>query len=321
MQDEIVAHVDDRDELVRVDDITKGAEQASGTNATTENGNHSRDLRGAWVTSSAVSTLDSDWRGSLAYLIFRLRNGAIERVAEYGDVSAVRPWASVSKMAVAMAFGVEMDWGLHAYGEMVGPRGANFANLFSHSSGLGLEEGDPVIPVGTKRVYSNYGVDHAVAAIVGENPPNEWLEDRVFAPLGMESAALLGRPASGVSGSTEDMEKLAVAWLRPDLLGVPTRDRMIRPYLPDLGGIVPGFGRFNPCPWGIGPEVRGDKHHWMGDWLPTSFGHFGMSGTLMLLNRDEGIGVVATTTEDFGPWAVALWPDWSSAARLLALGS
>lgn len=268
-----------------------------------------------------MSTLDGGWRGSLAYVIFRMNAGAVERVAEVGDVSSVRSWASVSKMAVAMAFGIEMDWGLHAYTEMVGPRGANFANLLSHSSGLGLEEGDPVAPVATRRIYSNYGVDLAVHGIVGENPPAEWLNDRVFEPLGMTTTALTGRPAGGVIGSTDDMATLALAWLRADALATATRDRMIRPYLPDLAGVVPGFGRFNPCPWGMGPEVRGDKHHWMGDWPPTSFGHFGMTGTLMLLNVDEGIGVVATTTEDFGPWAVQLWPAWTSEVRAVALGS
>ncbi len=304
-----------------IDDIAEGTQQARCAHAPTENGYHPRNLRWPWITSSAVSTLDSGWRGSLAYIVVRLRGGSVERVCEHGDVSAVRPWASVSKMAVALAFGVEMDWGLHDYSEMVGPRGANFANLLSHSSGLGLEKGDPIVPVGTKRVYSNYGVDYAVEKIVGENPPAEWLDDRVFSPLGMTSSALSGRPAAGVSGSTEDMEKLAVAWLRPDAFASSTRDRMIRPYLPDLAGIVPGFGRFTPCPWGMGPEIRGDKLHWMGDWSATSFGHFGMSGSLMLLNVDEGIGVVATTTEDFGPWAVKLWPEWTSAARARALDS
>ena len=246
----------------------------------------------------------------------------VERVREYGDVSAVRPWASVSKMAVAMAFGVEMDWGLHAYSEMVGPRGANFANLFSHSSGLGLEEGDPVVPVGTKRVYSNYGVDYAVAKIVGENPPAEWLDDRVFSPLGMTSSALLGRPAAGVSGSTEDMEKLAIAWLRPDALAASTRDRMIRPYLPELAGHRPRVWSIHAV--SVGHRAQRSEGRRATGWvtgLPTSFGHFGMSGSLMLLNVDEGIGVVATTTEDFGPWAVALWPAWTSAVRSVALDS
>ena len=65
----------------------------------------------------------------------------------------------------------------------------------------------------------------------------------------------------------------------------------------------------------MGPEIAATSDHWMGDWPPRSFGHFGMSGSLLLLNVDEGIGVVATTTEAFGPWARSLWPRWTSAAR------
>jgi CubicO group peptidase (beta-lactamase class C family) len=257
----------------------------------------------------------------LAYVVLRLNAGVIERVAESGELGEVRPWASVSKMAVALAVGVEIDWNLHDFSETVGPRGASIANLLSHSGGLGLEESDPVVPVATKRVYSNYGVDYLVGALVGENPAANWLENRVFRSLGMSSTMLADRPSSGVVGSTNDLATLAVAWLRPDALSKETRDRMVTPYLPELSGIVPGFGRFTPCPWGLGPEVRGDKEHWMGDWPPASFGHFGQSGALMLLNADEGVGVVATSTEPFGPWAMKLWPKWTSAARSLALTS
>ena len=224
-------------------------------------------------------------------------------------------------MAVALAFGVEVDWELHQFSESVGPRGATIANLLSHSSGLGLEEGDPLVAVASKRAYSNYGVDYAVRAIVGENEPSRWLDGRVFRPLGMTSTVLEGRAASGVVGSTEDLATLAVAWLRPDALARPTRDRLITPFLPELDGIVPGFGRFSPCPWGLGPEVRGDKRHWMGDWPPASFGHFGQSATMMLLNVDEQIGLVATSSEPFGPWATTLWPTWTSAMRQRALTS
>ena len=81
-----------------------------------------------------------------------------------------------------------------------------------------------------------------------------------------------------------------MAWLRPDGIAKETRDLLITPYVPQLSGIVPGFGRFSPCPWGLGPEVQGDKHHWMGDWPAASFGHFGKSGSLILLNADEQIG-------------------------------
>ena len=245
----------------------------------------------------------SDWPGSPSYIALRLEGGSALRINEYGDLDEVRPWASVSKMTVAMAFGVEVDWELHSYDEQVGPHGATFAHLLSHSSGLGLEESDPVVPIATKRVYSNYGYDRAVEAIVGENDAAEWLSYRVFEPLGLSATSLVGRPAAGVSGSTEDLATLAIAWLRCDGIARPTRDRLIRPYLPDLAGIVPGFGRFTPCPWGIGPEVRGEKRHWMGDWPATSFGHFGLSGSMMLLNADEGIALVATSSEPFGAWA------------------
>jgi CubicO group peptidase (beta-lactamase class C family) len=224
-------------------------------------------------------------------------------------------------MAVALAFCVEVDWGLHQITENFGPRGATLSNLLSHSSGLGLEEGDPVVPVASKRVYSNYGIDHAVEVVVKDADPAKWLEDRIFTGFGMNETRLEGRASSGVMGSTSDLVRLGVAWLRADGIAKETRDRFVKPFLPDLEGIVPGFGRFSPCPWGLGPEVRGTKEHWMGDWPPASFGHFGQSGALMLLNVDEQIGVVATSTEKFGPWALELWPRWTSEMRTLALGS
>jgi len=261
------------------------------------------------------------WPGAPAVLLFRLAAGNVQWRGQAGDLDAVRPWASVSKMAVALAFGVEVDWGVHEFTQNFGPRGATLANLLSHSSGLGYEEGDRTVPVATKRVYSNVGFDHAVSVVVKDNDPAAWLEERVFSPLGMETTRLLGRACADVSGSTRDMATLAVAWLRPDAISKATRDRQIRPYLPDLAGIVPGFGRFTPCPWGLGPEVRGVKEHWMGDWPAESFGHFGQSGSMMLLNANEQIGLVATSTEAFGPWAVELWPKWTSLMRQRILSS
>lgn len=267
------------------------------------------------------NSLAAGWPGNPSLEVFRMNGGLIETVATEGDLEEARPWASVTKMAVALAFGIEIDWELYRLTDAMGPRGATLSNLLSHSSGLGLEQGDPVVDVGTKRVYSNYGYDYAVAAVVGENGPSEWLQDRLFIPFGMDSARLEGRPSSGVVGSTRDLRCLAEAWLRPDGISKETRDKFITPFIPHLDGIVPGFGRFSPCPWGLGPEVRGQKEHWMGDWPPESFGHFGQSGALMLLNLDERIGVVATSTEPFGPWAVKLWPEWTSAMRRLALAS
>lgn len=261
------------------------------------------------------SRIGEGWPGAPAIVLWRLDSGDVHRVDETGDLTAVRPWASISKMVVALAFGVEVDWNLHYFDEEFGPRGATLANLLSHSSGLGLEEGDRVVPLGTKRIYSNVGIDHAVNVAVGDRDPAEWLKDRVFTALGLDSTSLVDRPSAGVVGSTEDLVTLGATWLRPDLVSRATRDLMIQPYLGDLDGIVPGFGRFSPCPWGLGPELRGSKRHWMGDWPASSFGHFGKSGSMLLLNADEQIGLVATSTEPFGGWSLKLWPEWTSAMR------
>jgi len=265
------------------------------------------------------AALLDQWPGGASCVVLRLREGAGERVHEEGDLHVVRPWASVTKMAVALAVGVEIDWEHHRYEENVGPGPATLANLLSHSSGLGLEEGDPVRAVGERRVYSNVGIDRAVASIVGDADPALWLTSRVFEPLGMSSSELRGRPSAHAWGSTEDLSRLALAWLCGDGVSVQTRDLAITPYLPELSGVVPGFGRFSPCPWGLGPEIRGSKRHWMGEWPSTSFGHFGQSGALLLANVDEGIAVVATSEVPFGPWAVELWPAWTSRAREIAL--
>ncbi|MGC8509413.1 MAG: serine hydrolase [Acidimicrobiales bacterium] len=259
------------------------------------------------------------WPGRAAAIVVRLREGRVEVAARDGAVDELRAWASVSKMVVSLAMGVEFEEGRHRPDEVVGPHGVTIAALLSHASGLGLEEGDPVVAPETKRVYSNYAVDYLVRVVVGEGDPASWLDRRVLGPLGMRDSRLEGRPAAGVMGSTSDLATLAAAWLRPDLVGVATRDRLRTPYRDDLDGIVPGFGRFSPCPWGLGPEVRGTKRHWMGDWPADSFGHFGQSGALILLNAHEQIGVVATSTEPFGRWAVDLWPDWISEMRQRAL--
>ncbi len=261
-----------------------------------------------------VSDAALTWPGAPAHVVLRVRDGRVERVEEFGDLDEPRPWASVTKLAVALAAAVEVDEGRRDYDEVLGPDGATLAHLLAHASGLGLDEGDRVQPVGARRVYSNAGYDRVARTLAGGGREATWLAERVFAPLGM-SSALEGRAAAGVVGSTNDLAALMAAWLAPGLVRAATRDRAIAPYLAELAGVVPGFGRFDPCPWGLGPELAGDKHHWMGDWPEASFGHFGQSGALALANADEGLAVVATSTVAFGPWAVELWPRWTSAAR------
>ena len=95
----------------------------------------------------------------------------------------------------------------------------------------------------------------------------------------------------------------------------------IRDRYPELAGVVPGYGRFNPCPWGLGFEIKGEKsQHWMGDRVPgDAVGHFGVSGTLLwhvpAWSGDKdlaGCGLVVLTDRDFGDWAKPLWQNAST---------
>lgn len=241
------------------------------------------------------------WPGEPALIGLRLDGGSIREVFRQGPVSELRAWASVSKTVAGIQFALasESDPTLGAL--PAGPEGATLTHLLSHASGLGFEEDSPRSAPGVKRVYSNVGIDLAVSAMTAEDPREVWTRE-IFDPLGI-AATLQGRPCSGVVGSCEDLSKLAGEWLLPKLMSEAGRDRVRKVSLPEIGGVVPGYGRFEPCWWGLGVEVRGEKNHWMGDWPSLSFGHFGQSGAFMLVNVEEGIALVATSNVDFGAWA------------------
>jgi CubicO group peptidase (beta-lactamase class C family) len=261
----------------------------------------------------------NSWPAEAAFSLFRVEMGLPTVLATSGDRTTVRPWASVSKMVLALAMGVEVDWGQHRWSEPMGPNGADLAMLLSHAAGLGLHEGDPRTSPGVKRVYSSYAYDHIAVRVVGDRSPEDWLSDRVLTPLGMRSVTLEGPVSSGFVGHLDDLQTLAVAYLASDLLVPTTRDFITSPYLPDLAGVVPGFGHFAPCPWGLGPEIRGVKQHWMGStWSPRSYGHFGQSGALLLVDPTVNLGLVALSDAPFGPWATSLWPQWVDDVRALA---
>jgi CubicO group peptidase (beta-lactamase class C family) len=84
--------------------------------------------------------------------------------------------------------------------------------------------------------------------------------------------------------------------------------------------VLPGFGRQEPNPWGLGPEVRGAKSpHWTGSANSVrTFGHFGRAGTFCWLDPDAGITLVVLTDREFGDWAKSAWPELSDA--VLAAG-
>jgi len=99
------------------------------------------------------------------------------------------------------------------------------------------------------------------------------------------------------------------------LLSAATRAAASTVQYPGLRGVVPGFGAQDPNDWGLGFEIRGTKSpHWTGaNNSPGTFGHFGQSGTMLWIDPEARLGLVALTDRDFGPWAAEAWPVLSDA--------
>jgi CubicO group peptidase (beta-lactamase class C family) len=160
--------------------------------------------------------------------------------------------------------------------------------------------------VGTKRIYSTYGYELALKYLSDDHGPT-FLVSTMNSALGtaVESDGTAG---GGLLGSLQDLLTLAREWSELSR----SADEWVTPFLPEISGIVPGFGPFTPNPWGLGPEIKGDKQHWMGRrWSAESFGHFGQSGSLFLIDPVAQLGVVALSRIPFGAWAVSLFGEWT----------
>ena len=265
-----------------------------------------------------MTSLAAGWPGSPSFIVAHVDGGVAKPILSSGDVDEVREWASISKIAVGIGALRAVEAGQVSLDDSVGPPGATLAHCLSHASGLGYEAGDRVVPVASRRVYSNIGIDTAGAHLAPTDPLS-WLRNSVLRPLALEKTDVVERVAAGVRGPTTALVRLGAELLAPSVLSLSSRDRMVSPFLPELDGITPPFGRQTPNYWGLGPEIRGTKHHWMGEWPETSFGHFGRSGALLLCDPTTQLLVAATSSEPFGPWAVALWPTWINEIRSAAL--
>jgi CubicO group peptidase (beta-lactamase class C family) len=116
-----------------------------------------------------------------------------------------------------------------------------------------------------------------------------------------------------VHSSVGDLLAFAREVLRPTLVSPATVGEALTPQFPDLAGVLPGIGRFDPNPWGLAFEIRDAKDpHWTGRRNSSrTVGHFGGAGTFLWIDPDAGVAAVALTDRDFGPWAMEAWPRFS----------
>ncbi|MHB8465403.1 MAG: serine hydrolase domain-containing protein [Acidimicrobiales bacterium] len=235
-----------------------------------------------------------------------------EITAERGDVWVALAWASVTKLATALATMIAVDLGAIRLDQPAGPPGSTVRHLLAHASGLAFDTPTVRAPPGARRIYSNSGYEalaETVAAAVG-CAFGEWLTDRVFEPLGMTSTRLDGSPASGIVGPLADLVGLAGELQRPDLVSGESARAMRTVAFPGLAGLLPGLGHQAPNDWGLGPEIRANKSpHWTGSSNdPSTFGHFGAAGGFVWIDPVAGVACAALTSADFGPWARVAWP-------------
>jgi CubicO group peptidase (beta-lactamase class C family) len=233
--------------------------------------------------------------------------GAAEAVHGPHDVEL--RWASVTKLLTGLAVLVAVEEGTVDLDEPAGP--ATLRHLLSHASGLGPEEGPPLMPPERRRIYSNYGIELA-AALVEERaamPFADYLRAAVVEPLGL-AGALHGSPAWGFRGPLDDLLAVGRELLAPSLIGTETLAEATAVQFAGLDGVLPSWGRMTPNDWGLAFELRDAKSpHWTGTLAsPRTFGHFGAAGTFLWVDPDAGLALGVLTDREFGDWAKEAWP-------------
>jgi CubicO group peptidase (beta-lactamase class C family) len=238
-------------------------------------------------------------------------------VASTGPDQARFPWASVTKVLTALAVWIAVEEGTVAWEDPLGPPGATLAHVLAHASGLAPDSDAELAPPGTRRIYSNHGFEVAAGHLAERAGMSfeGYLSEGVLEPLGLSGTALGGSPAAGASGPLVDLMALGRELLAPTLVSPATLSRATTVAFAGLGGVLPGFGRYDPNDWGLGVEIRSAKQpHWTGARnSPATFGHFGRSGAFLWVDPSRQLALGSLADRPFGPWAARAWPALSDA--------
>jgi CubicO group peptidase (beta-lactamase class C family) len=237
-----------------------------------------------------------------------------------GDTSHRFRLASISKVITAWACLIAVEEGSVTLDDPVGPPGSTLRHCLSHAAGYGFDTANTIIGVEKRRVYSNTGIERAAQHVAERSgiPFADYVREAIFEPLAMADSELKSSAAYGIWSTVDDLCRFVAELMHPRLITAETGVLVRTIQFPPLGGVIPGLGSFSPNPWGIGAEIRGDKSpHWTGTTnSPSTFGHFGGSGTMMWIDPTIDTALIALTDRDFDEWApdaLVAWRNLSDA--------
>ncbi len=242
-------------------------------------------------------------------------------LATYGDVETFFALASVTKPLTALAALVAVEEEAIDLDEAVLPdvvAGATVRHLLAHASGLAADRLVRAVEPGTRRIYSNAGID-ALAGIVSDASGIDfeaYFAEAVARPLQLSDTTVGLRPSRDGVSTVADLARVLSELLAPTgVLHAETLTAATTVEFPGLRGVLPGFGPQDANDWGLGFEIKAAKSpHWTGSANSAStFGHFGQSGTMLWVDPVARIGLVALADRPFGDWARTAWPALSDA--------
>lgn len=267
-------------------------------------------LQPAWHLASSWPT--DEWSAAVVY-----RSRGLSVVETHGNVDRLQRIASVSKPLAAWATLIAVEEGSVTLDDAVGQSGCTVRHLLCHAGGYPFEGTQPVGKPGAKRIYSNTGYDMLATHLehCTEMSFADYLADAVFAPLRMTHSSLQGSSAKDVHSTVSDLVQFIHELRSPTLISRDTWLDAITPVMPELSGVVPGIGSFDPCPWGLGVEIRGHKTpHWTGPHnSAATFGHFGGIGSFLWVDPVADVACVMLSEHEFDSWGMEYWPAFSDA--------
>lgn len=191
----------------------------------------------------------------------------------------------------------------------------SFKDLLSHCSGIRPDNLDP-IERHKKRIYTNEAFDLAGEALItklGQDFKTSSVGDLFKEGLGaylQTSIEFEGSCAASAIGTLDDLISIMNEMRNPTYLDAQTHKQLTCAYLPELEGILPGWGTYKHNTFGIGFEIKGNKQpHWTGSISsPETFGHFGQSGAFIFHDPINMVSACCVTNKDFAPWAKLTYP-------------